>query len=57
MIKAKRNLIPLMLIALTMGAAGSVAGCNTIKGAGKDVSSTGKAVTDVAADTQAEINK
>lgn len=53
MTMAKRNLVPLALIALAMG----VAGCNTVKGAGKDVSSTGRAVTDVAADTQEKITK
>ena len=50
MTQFKRNLIPLALVAL-LGAAG----CNTVKGAGKDVSSTGRAVTDVAADTQEKI--
>ena len=53
MTMATRNLIPLAIVALMLG----VAGCNTVKGAGKAVSSTGRAVTDVAADTQKEINK
>ena len=53
MTQFKRNLIPLALVALSLGAAG----CNTVKGAGKDVSSTGRAVTDVAADTQEKITK
>ena len=53
MIRFNRNLIPLALVAISLG----VAGCNTVKGAGKDVSSTGRAVTDVAADTQEKITK
>jgi entericidin B len=44
----KRNLIPLILVGFVI----SLTGCNTIGGAGKDVSSTGKAVTDAAKDVK-----
>lgn len=43
-----RKLIILMVV--TAGLA--VAACNTIEGAGKDVSSAGKAVTDTAKDAK-----
>ena len=44
-----RNLIAQALVPLVLIAAAiSTTGCNTISGAGEDVSSTGKAVTDVA---------
>lgn len=49
----KRNLIPVALIALALG----LAACNTMKGAGKDVSATGKAVTDAATSTQEDMKK
>jgi predicted small secreted protein len=39
-----------LLILLACTAAVSVAACNTIAGAGKDVSATGNAVTDTAKD-------
>ena len=39
-----------VLILLAAAAAVSVAACNTIAGAGKDVSSAGSAVTDTAHD-------
>ena len=53
MLIAKRNLAPLALVALAL----VIGGCNTIKGAGKDVSATGKAVTDAAASTQEDMKK
>ncbi len=53
MAMAKRNLVPLALVGLAL----VMAGCNTIKGAGKDVSATGKAVTDAAASTQEDLKK
>ena len=41
------------LIVLAMVAAGlTLAACNTIEGAGKDVSATGQAVTDTARDAK-----
>jgi predicted small secreted protein len=43
-----QTLVPLILIAAVI----STSGCNTIGGAGEDVSSTGKAVTDVAQDVK-----
>ena len=46
-----KHTIPLVLIAVVIG----LAGCNTIGGAGKDVSSTGKAVTGAAQDVKEEI--
>lgn len=47
----KHHAIPLVLAALVIG----LAGCNTVSGAGKDVSSTGKAVTGAAEDVKDEI--
>ena len=47
----KHHTIPLVLAALVIG----LAGCNTIGGAGKDVSSTGKAVTGAAQEVKDEI--
>ena len=47
----KYHTIPLVLAALVIG----LAGCNTIGGAGKDVSSTGKAVTGAAQEVKDEI--
>ncbi len=44
----KRHFIPLILVGFVL----SLAGCNTIGGAGKDVSSAGKAVTDTAKDVK-----
>jgi len=41
------------LILITLAAAGlMVAGCNTVAGAGKDVSAAGHAVTDTANDSK-----
>ena len=45
---AKRHLIPLILV----GFAISLSGCNTIGGAGKDLSSAGTAVTGAAKDVK-----
>lgn len=53
MTNVKTNIVPLALAALAL----ALAGCNTIKGAGKDVSATGKAVTDAAATTQNDMKK
>lgn len=39
-------------LALAVIAALSLAACNTMQGAGKDISSAGNAVTDTAQDTQ-----
>ncbi len=47
----KRHSIPLILAALVIG----LAGCNTVGGAGKDVSSAGKAVTGAANDVKEDI--
>ncbi|WP_397415913.1 entericidin A/B family lipoprotein [Phenylobacterium sp.] len=48
-----RNLIAQALVPLVLIAAAiSASGCNTIGGAGEDVSSTGKAVTDAARDVK-----
>ena len=44
-----RKLVLLMLVA---AAALSTAACNTVEGAGKDVSAAGAAVTDTAQDTK-----
>ena len=43
-----RKIILLAAIAASL----SVAACNTVEGAGKDVSSAGKAVSDTAKDTK-----
>lgn len=43
-----RKLVLLVLAAASM----AVAGCNTMSGAGKDVSSAGKAVTNTAEDAK-----
>ena len=43
-----RKLIALALAAMTM----TIAACNTVEGAGKDVSSAGHAVTDTAQDAK-----
>ena len=43
-----RNIFLLALLAATLG----VAACNTVSGAGKDVSSAGHAVTDTAQDAK-----
>lgn len=43
-----RNLILLAFLAASL----AVAGCNTVAGAGKDVSSAGHAVTDTAHDAE-----
>ncbi len=53
MTSVKTNIVPLALVALSL----VLAGCNTIKGAGRDVSATGKAVTDAAAETQDDMKK
>jgi len=45
-------LIP--IVVLTMA---GLTACNTIKGAGRDVSATGKAVSDAAATTQQDMKK
>lgn len=47
----KHHTIPLVIAALVIG----LAGCNTIGGAGKDVSSTGKAVTGAAKDVKEDM--
>lgn len=39
-------------LALALAAALTLAACNTMQGAGKDISSAGNAVTDTAQDTQ-----
>lgn len=39
-------------LALVLAAAFSLAACNTMQGAGKDISTAGDAVTDTAQDTQ-----
>lgn len=41
-----------IIIAVTLAAGISVSACNTIGGAGKDVSSVGKAVTNTANDVK-----
>lgn len=46
------NAIKLALAALLLGAAGSISACNTIGGAGEDVSAVGKGVTKGAETTQ-----
>jgi len=43
-----RKLIILMVATATM----AIAACNTVEGAGKDVTSAGKAVTDTARDAK-----
>jgi predicted small secreted protein len=43
-----RKLIILMIATASL----AVAACNTVEGAGKDVSATGKAVTDTARDAK-----
>ncbi len=43
-----------LMLALVL-ASTSLASCNTIKGAGRDVSATGDAVSDTAASVQADI--
>ena len=43
-----RKLVALMLVAAAM----TVSACNTVKGAGQDVSSAGKAVSDTAEDAK-----
>ncbi|ALL11965.1 entericidin EcnAB [Caulobacter henricii] len=40
------------IILAALAASLSVAACNTVEGAGKDVSSAGKAVTDMAKDAK-----
>ncbi|KQV61976.1 MULTISPECIES: entericidin A/B family lipoprotein [unclassified Caulobacter] len=40
------------MILAALAASLSVAACNTVEGAGKDVSSAGKAVSDTAKDTK-----
>ncbi|OYU71127.1 MAG: entericidin [Alphaproteobacteria bacterium PA2] len=47
-----KTLIPLVAV-LAFG----LTACNTIKGAGRDVSATGKAVSDAAATTQQDMKK
>jgi len=42
----------LMGVVLLVGASTFLSSCNTVAGAGKDVSSAGHAVTDTAADAQ-----
>lgn len=42
-------------LALVLVAALSLAACNTMQGAGKDISSAGDAVTDTAHDTQQQM--
>lgn len=41
-----------LVILAALAASLSVAACNTVEGAGKDVSSAGKAVTDTARDVK-----
>lgn len=41
-----------LVILAALAASLSVAACNTVEGAGKDVSSAGKAVTDTAKDVK-----
>ena len=41
-----------LVILATLAASLSVAACNTVEGAGKDVSSAGKAVTETARDVK-----
>jgi predicted small secreted protein len=43
-----RNLVLLTILAATM----AISACNTVSGAGKDVKSAGKAVTDTAEDAK-----
>jgi predicted small secreted protein len=45
-----------LLLALIL-ASTSLASCNTIKGAGRDVSATGDAVSDAAAQVQADLTR
>lgn len=42
-------------LALVLVAAVSLAACNTMQGAGKDISSAGDAVSDTAQDTQQQM--
>jgi predicted small secreted protein len=44
----KKFLAPLMAAVFLAGAFGTLAGCNTIEGAGKDVEQGGKAIKDEA---------
>lgn len=47
-----RGLVPVMALMVF-----SLSACNTIRGAGRDVSATGKAVSDAAATTQQDMKK
>lgn len=51
-VMARSRAIP-MIALLALG----LTACNTIKGAGRDVSATGKAVSDAAASTQQDMKK
>ncbi|WP_157219289.1 entericidin A/B family lipoprotein [Flavisphingomonas formosensis] len=42
----------LVMVALAAGSLMAVAACNTVEGAGKDVSSAGKAVSNAASDAK-----
>lgn len=48
--------VKLAIIAMVL-AAGAAAGCNTIKGAGQDVSAAGAGVEEAATDAQDELEK
>jgi predicted small secreted protein len=49
-----RSRMPFYLLALAL-VASNLAACNTIRGAGRDVSATGDAVADAAAQVQADL--
>lgn len=51
---ARKLLTVLMALAL-FGPLGALSGCNTVAGAGKDVSSAGEVITDGARDVQRKL--
>lgn len=48
----KRYLVPLLAAAFLAGSIGTLAGCNTVEGAGKDVEQGGKAIKNEARETK-----
>jgi len=48
----KKTLLHVMLLTLVSGTGFALSGCNTVAGAGKDVSAVGDGVHDAARDTQ-----
>lgn len=48
----KKTLFNVLLLTIVSGTAFMLSGCNTVAGAGKDVSAVGEGVHDAAKDTQ-----